>query len=934
VTVPTYTRTLGEVDATSIGLVGGKGANLGELVAAGAPVPVAFCVTTDAYRAFLDHHDLPQRIKELLAEVDYGDPAGIERSASQIRSLIVASEIPADIAADVAAGYATLEAQLGAGVEVSVRSSATAEDLPGTSFAGQQDTYLCISGVEAVTDAVRRCWASLWTDRAIAYRHTQGFDHDAVLLAVVVQELFPSEVAGVLFTANPVTSNPFQLFLNASWGLGEAVVSGHVNPDQLIVDKATLAVVDRQLNDKQVMTVRAEGGQGSTLVAVPDADRQRSCLTDDQVTRLCTVAKEIEAHYGFYQDIEWGIAGDRVAILQAREITGADLDFGHELESWKTERARAEMYDEQWVWSRAYSDEFQTGPTTPSFYTYTQFGMSVLKMLTLVLTGTQNTLGYQPHELMDLPYYRWYGARAYFNLAFERDRIRFFTPPFARTEAMLLPFPEEERAELRDLPFDWDRFFGMLQVLEDTNPEVSLTGTTKVMYDGMARWVAAEEEFWAGYDYDAATVEDIVNEQMTLRGESKFFPNVVLPFTVYLYIMSPALEALCHAWFDDADGTIFTSLVGGIQSKTTEENVALWELSRSLASSPELVDLLRTTPDDQVLEALTAVEDGPAFRRAFDAFIEVYGHRGGAERDAYHRRWRDAPEHVVQALRLMVELDEDQSPAVHAQRLEARMRATKARCVEQLRGEPDDLGDFEWLARFHALTGAPRGSRADLFEWFVEHVQDWYFYRDFERFYNDKNMARNRYHLEAIGRKFLAAGLVLDVEDPFFLGKDEVLAAAAGELSAAQVQTRVRVRRKVYEKYARQEPPKYVRGWTPFDDDVVYAEGALVGIGASTGTVTGRARVCRDLSEIGNVQPGDILVTVATDPGWTTVFSIVSGVVVETGGVVAHAVMISREYGLPCVSNLARACESIPDGARITVNGSTGRVVVHDGEEA
>jgi pyruvate,water dikinase len=195
-------------------------------------------------------------------------------------------------------------------------------------------------------------------------------------------------------------------------------------------------------------------------------------------------------------------------------------------------------------------------------------------------------------------------------------------------------------------------------------------------------------------------------------------------------------------------------------------------------------------------------------------------------------------------------------------------------------------------------------------------------------------MARNRYHLEAIGRKFLAAGLVLDVEDPFFLGKDEVLAAAAGELSAAQVQTRVRVRRKVYEKYARQEPPKYVRGWTAFDDDVVDAEGALVGIGASTGTVTGRARVCRDLSEIGKVQPGDILVTVATDPGWTTVFSIVSGVVVETGGVVAHAVMISREYGLPCVSNLARACDSIPDGARITVNGSTGRVVVHDGEEA
>ena len=927
----TYTRTLSEVNAASLGLVGGKGANLGELVAAGAPVPPGFCVTTDAYRSFMERHELPQRIKDLLADIDYSDPAGIEGSASQIRALIVDGDVPEDIAADIASGYRALEAQLGEGVEVSVRSSATAEDLPGTSFAGQQDTYLCISGLDAVTEAVRRCWASLWTDRAIAYRHTHGFDHDAVLLAVVVQEMFPSEVSGVLFTANPVTSNPFQLFLNASWGLGEAVVSGHVNPDQLIVDKETLAVVDRQINDKQQMTVRSESGQGSDLVPVPDEQRERPSLSDEQATRLCTVAKEIEQHYGFYQDIEWGIAGDRVAILQAREITGANLDFGHELETWKTPRALAEMYDERWVWSRAYSDEFQTGPTTPSFYTYTEYGMSVLKMLTLVLTGTQTTLGYQPHELMDIPYYRWYGARAYFNLAFERERIRFFTPPFARTEAMLLPFPQEEREELRNLPFDWDRFFGMLQMLEDTNPEVSLTGTTKVMYDGMERWVADDEAFWAAYDLEAATVAEILQEQMTLRGDSKFFPNVVLPFVVYLYIMSPALEALCRAWFDD-DGTIYTGLIGGIQSKTTEENAALWDLSRSIVRTPALLDLFRSTTDDNLLEAFSSTDAGIAFRAELDTFIEAYGHRGGAERDAFHRRWRDAPENVFQSLRLMMELGEEQSPAVHAQRLDVKMRETKARCLEQLRNELDELGDFEWLARFYALTGRPRASRADMFEWFVEHVQDWYYYRDFERFHNDKNMARNRYHLEAIGRKFVASEIVLHVEDTFFLGKEELLAAAVGELTPAQVQTRVRVRRKVYEKYSRQEPPKYLRGWEPFDDDMVDGEGALVGIGASTGVVTGRARVCRDLSEIGKVRTGDILVTVATDPGWTTVFSIVSGVVVETGGVVAHAVMISREYGLPCVSNLSKACDSIPDGALITVNGSTGRVVIHEEE--
>ena len=275
----TYTRTLSEVNAASLALVGGKGANLGELVAAGAPVPLAFCVTTDAYRSFMEQHELPQRIKELLADgrlLRPGRHRGVAPRRSEPSSWM--ATIPADIAADIASGYRALEAQLGEGVEVSVRSSATAEDLPGTSFAGQQDTYLCISGLDAVTDAVRRCWASLWTDRAIAYRHTQGFDHDSVLLAVVVQEMFPSEVSGVLFTANPVTSNPFQLFLNASWGLGEAVVSGQVNPDQLIVDKETLAVVDRQINDKQVMTVRARERPGLGPVPVPDEPARASVV--------------------------------------------------------------------------------------------------------------------------------------------------------------------------------------------------------------------------------------------------------------------------------------------------------------------------------------------------------------------------------------------------------------------------------------------------------------------------------------------------------------------------------------------------------------------------------------------------------------------------------------------------------------------------------
>jgi rifampicin phosphotransferase len=906
-------RTLDEVDATSLSLVGGKGANLGELVAAGIPVPPAFCVTTSAYRWFMGHNALWPVVAAHLDTIDYDDAAGVESVASTIRELLVTASIPDELATKIVDAYQTLTADSSTAAAVSVRSSATAEDLPGTSFAGQQDTYLHIVGTDAVLDAVRRCWASLWTGRAIAYRHAQGFAHDTVYLAVVVQEMFPSEVAGVLFTANPVTSNPGQFFLNASWGLGEAVVSGHVNPDQFIVDKATMAIVDRQVNDKQVMTVPDASGQGSTMVEVAEDRRRQPCLPDHEIAALCEIARRIEEHYGFPQDVEWGWGQGRFAVLQTREVTGADLDFGHELETWKTPRALAEMYDERWVWSRAYSDEVQTGPSTPSFYTYLQAGMTNLKAMALTMTGTQEWLGYTPDTFLDFPFFRWYGARAYYNLTFERERIRRFIPPFARDDAALWPFPAEERQEIRDLPFDWNEFMGVLWRLHRERYDISVLGTTAVIYEGLERWTDAEDAFWQNIDLDGSTVAEIFAAQVASRKGSRFGENVVLPFTIYLFVLPSALVALCRHWFDD-DGTIANRLMAGLQSKTSEENQAVWRLSRLVRASSWLHHLVDTCPGDEVLASLDDHPDGRAFREELERFLTRYGHRGGAERDAYHPRWRHRPGQVFQALRPMLVLHDGESPEHHEQRLRQQMLDTKQWCVETLSARPE--GQLQ----------------APFFTWFVELVQDYVYYRDFERFYNDKTMCRSRELYQAIGRRFLNAGLLSEVDDVFFLGRPEMLAADRGELTARQMALRVRSRRRVYEKYSHREPPKYLRGWTTFDDDTLSEDGTLRGIGASTGTVTGRARVCRDLSDVVSLQRGDILVTVATDPGWTTVFSIIGGVVVETGGVVAHAVMISREYGLPCVANLSRACDLIPDGALVTIDGASGRVLIHESE--
>jgi phosphohistidine swiveling domain-containing protein len=902
-----FVRGFDEVDSRDLGLVGGKGARLGDLVASGIPVPTGFCITTTAYREFVQAAGILDWASSALEQCPPDDPSSLEAVSNEIRMALSEVPVPTQMTSEILSRYDTTWSP-GPPPAVAVRSSATAEDLPGTSFAGQQDTYLHIEGAPALLDAVRDCWASLWTSRAIAYRQSLGFAHDVVDLAVVVQEMFPSRVSGVLFTAHPLTSNPFQCFINASWGLGEAVVSGHTDPDEIVVDHDSLRVVSYRIGEKAVATVPDPAGQGTITQDTPLQDRQRRVL-DDAVAHLCRIGLEIAAEAGFPQDIEWGWANGHFAVLQAREITGCDLDMGHELETWKTPKALASMYDERWVWSRAYSDEVQTGPSTPSFYTYLQKGMTHLKARALELTWSSDCLGFGPQEFLDIPYFRWYGARAYYNLAFERERLRRFIPPFARDAAALWPFPEEERDELRSMEFSWADYLGLLWRLHTERPDVSLLGTTAVMYEGLERWTDAEDAFWEDFDLEAADVEAIFAAQLASRRGSRFGENVVLPFTIYLFVLPQALEELCRRLFDDS--SIAADLVVGLGTKTAEENVDVWNLSRRVRHSDHLRTRLERAGADGFLRSLDDHPDATAFAQEFAEFIRHHGHRGGAERDAYHPRWRHRPELAVAAFAPLVQLDDDDGPVEREEALRARMKATRADCLERLRNGPS--GDE--TARF--------------FDWFVDLVRDHLYYRDFERYYNDKTMCRSRDLYQAIARRFIAAGLLDEPDDVFFLGREEMLAADRGELDARTIAIRIGSRRRVYERYRYREPPKYLCGWRAFDDPLPIAGDTLNGIPASSGIVTGRARVCRDLSDIGRLERGDVLVTVATDPGWTMVFTLIGGVVVETGGVVAHAVMISREYGLPCVSNLRDACSSIPDGALVTVDGSTGRVTIH-----
>ncbi len=316
-----YVLSLADSRAT-LALVGGKGASLARLARAGMPVPDAFCVTTKAYTRFIAANELEPRVLAALASIDVSQPTTFDTAARAIHDLFANAPIPSEIADEIADAYFALHRKSkieNQKLPVAVRSSATAEDLPDLSFAGQQETFLNIQGALAVQDAVKRCWASLWTPRAIGYRTQHHVDHRAVALAVVVQTLVFADAAGVMFTAHPVNGQRDQVVIEAVWGLGEASVSGRVTPDTLVVDKATGHVRERETADKTVMTVRAD--DGTIERATPENLRRAPVLSDARAAELARLGAQIEQLYATPMDIEWTLAEDRFAIVQARPIT-------------------------------------------------------------------------------------------------------------------------------------------------------------------------------------------------------------------------------------------------------------------------------------------------------------------------------------------------------------------------------------------------------------------------------------------------------------------------------------------------------------------------------------------------------------------------------------------------------------------------------------
>jgi phosphohistidine swiveling domain-containing protein len=876
---------LDHVDAGALPLVGGKAANLGELIAAGLPVPAGFCVTTEAYRDMATAPELAE-ILDRLAATPAGDTGALAGLAGQARERILATVMPAVVTDAIAAAYL----DLGDGVPVAVRSSATAEDLPFASFAGQQDTYLNIVGVEAILDAVQRCWASLWTDRAVVYRVTNGINHATARLAVVVQHLVEATVAGVMFTANPVTGRRRQAVIDATPGLGEAVVSGAVNPDHFVVDLATGAVLERRLGDKRLV-IRARQGGGTEPSAQPAS--QTFCVTDEQLGALAVLGTRVEGHYGEPQDIEWAIdpAGS-LWLTQARPVTTL-----FPLPAAGPDDAGLRVY---FCFSLA---QGLHRPLTPMGLSAIRvIGASVVRLYGVrsndAVAGPPAIRDAAGRVFVDItPIMRSAVGRALFP--------RVLDVMEARSAAVLRSLFDDARLSVTHR--SWWPFVGRIGRL-GVRYRVPFLAAQALARPPAARRRLARinlELERRATPPDSAPAEQRLDVAVRILGDTASLVPRVLPAAAAGFAMLGLAGRLLGA--DARPGELATVLRGLPHNVTTEMDLALWRLATRIRADTDAAEVLRRIPAAELAGRYRTRTLPPVVQRGLEEFLDRYGHRAVAEIDLGLPRWAEDPTHIIGVLANYLRLDDpERAPDVVFARGAAQAEAMVTTLTARARGRGRVRGRAVGFAlnRVRQLAGV----------------------RELPKYYIVLVLAQVRRQVAAVGAQLAASGRLAAADDVFFLDLGE---AAAG-LHGQDLRAVVTHRRQTYERELRRRHiPRVLfsdgtepEAGTP---PMTFGDGGLVGTAASAGTVTGQARVVLDPTGA-HLQPGEILVAPSTDPGWTPLFLTAGGLVMEMGGANSHGAVVAREYGIPAVVGVPNATSLITTGQQLTVDGSSGLI--------
>ncbi len=863
-----YVLSFQEIDQTWVAVVGGKGMHLAELARiAGIRVPVGFCVTTDAFQRIMAQAPSLDAQLDRLSRLKPDDREAIRALSAEIRRTLEASAIPDDLAAAITRPLA----RLGEHAAYAVRSSATAEDLPAASFAGQQDTYLNVVGPAAILQHVSRCWASLFTERAVTYRLRNGLDQRKVHMAVVVQRMVFPRAAGILFTADPVTGNRKVASVEASFGLGEALVSGLVNADVYKVRDGQ--VIAKTIATKQ-LAIHASPAGGTQAQAIAPERRQQPALTDAQVVRLAQLGRRIEAHFGRPQDIEWCLDDDGFQIVQSRPITtlfpipAAGDRENHVYVSVGHGQMMTDAMKPLGI------SVFQLTAARPMYEAGGRLFVDVTLGLASpasraglldVLGKGDPLIGDALRTILDrgdfIPSLSDEGPRA----APAGGAPPAPPAPIATDPAIVTELIERSQASITALRRDIQTKSGpaLLDfILAD------IVELKRILFDPQSRQVimAGMEATWW------------LNEQLrTWLGEK------------------------------NAADTLTQSVPHNV---TSEMGLALLDVADVIRPHADVVTFLRHVQDEGFLDELPRLAGGREARDAIQAWLNTYGMRCVGEIDITRPRWSEYPTTLVPMILGNIE---HFAPGAAKRRFEHGRREAwqkEQELLERLRVLPDGERKAEEVKRM------------------IDRVRTFIGYREYPKYGMISRYFVYKRALLAEAERLVRTHVLREQEDIFFLTFQEFHDVVRTHQVDDQL---IRQRKDAFRLYQALTPPRVLTS----DGEAVagsyrredFPAGALVGLPVSAGTVEGRARVILDMAEA-NLEPGDILVTPHTDPSWTPLFVTIKGLVTEVGGLMTHGAVIAREYGVAAVVGVEHATRLIRDGQRIRVYGTDGYVEI------
>jgi len=874
-----------EIRATDLPLAGGKGANLGEMTKAGFPVPGGFVVTTHAYREFLQHNQLADWVLAYSAKGNGANPEELDDISTEIRARFAAGEITENVLALLKASYQKMS-----DTPVAVRSSATTEDLPEMSFAGQQDTFLNIVEETAFLEAVVACWSSLWTARAIGYRFRNQIPQQSAALAVVVQEMVPAESSGVLFTANPLTGKRSETVIEAIWGLGEALVSGQVEPDHYVVDLAKKQIISSQQGEKAVVIQSKEGGGVEIQPGEPD---DTPALREAQIFALAEEGQKIAALYNSPQDIEWAFVEDELFILQSRPVTSLfpvpeNLPDDHLMAFFSFASVQGFM-----------------GPITP-------LGMDALR---LIFAGLGTLLGYD-YSYQEQKVVYSAGERLWVNMT-SLLRHPLGAKMLPKVFSMIDPGLVTSLEEIYQLP-----------EAEAGQGKLRLKSFGRVAKFILPIWARAARNLLAPkgqLDVAQNTLTsylDEVREKANSGSPTELFRMIYFGFMRIVGIFIPAIMAGYLPLIIltritkrlTGNGELALEITRGLpHNVTTEMNLFLWHTASRINSEPQVRAHMLETPAKELAAVYLKGALPSLAQETIAQFMQRYGMRGVGEIDFGQPRWRDTPTQIMQILQSYLKIED---PALAPDRVFKRGEESAAAAVAELQ----------------ALTRKTFGGRikAQFIGKLASRLRSFAGLRESPKFTIVQAFGIIRTEMQTYGKTLTERGILADADDIFFLNLAELESISDTTGGSMQLVIAERKESQKREKLRRQLPRLLMSDGCAFYEGLggsVDADTALVGAPVSPGVVEGRVRVVVDPHNA-NLQPGEILVCAGTDPAWTPLFLAAGGLVMEVGGMMTHGAIVAREYGIPAVVGVTQAPTRFTTGQRIRVDGSSGIIEV------